>query len=140
MTLKEIVDRVTWSELRHAEGSREFMERSLADLKRLPPRRTAETSSYSLHFEKDGLAGKGEDGEVYGKYHSYVLKDDYDGRIGAFETAWDEMLPMEVKLGAHQDLSDVEMLVAVIWDLTWKGATLAECKRGWAKYFAETRK
>jgi hypothetical protein len=77
---------------------------------------------------------------VFVPYDVSLRKVDYEGNIGVFESAWDEMLPLEVVIENAQKLTDNEIVAAVIWELTWTGATFEECKRAWDKWIKEVEK
>jgi hypothetical protein len=129
MTLKEIIQKCTWDELKTTEGARKYMQRSLADLKSMAPKYTDDTPKYSIHFEEN--IPNEEYGKVYAKYDAFVQKEDYKGRIGVFECAWDEMLPLKIIIDEGQKLNANEIIVSIIWELTWMGATAEECKKAW---------
>jgi hypothetical protein len=44
-------------------------------------------------------------------------------RIWVFKNAWDEMLPLNVIMDEWQVLNDNEIIVAIIWELTWMSTT-----------------
>ncbi|MDR2130511.1 MAG: hypothetical protein LBP56_05010 [Odoribacteraceae bacterium] len=135
MILKEYIDKCTWAELKTTRGAKEYMRHSLADLKRIEPKYTDDTPKYSIHFSENIPDEACNDGKVYAKYDAFVLEEGYEGRIGVFESAWDEMLPLEVKIETGQTLSDNEIVVSVIWELTWMGPTAEECAKAWDEYF-----
>jgi hypothetical protein len=87
----------------------------------------------TCHFQEN--IPEDNDGEVYAKYHAFVLEEGYGGRLGVFESAWDEMLPLNVIIDEGQTPDKNDVIVSVIWELTWKGATAKECKKAWHKYF-----
>jgi len=135
MTFKEYIDRCSWEELKSTTGCKNFMERSLADLKRLEPKYTDETAKCTIHFSDDSLDEDHD--EQYVRYHAFVKSADSETDYAVFETAWDEMLPLEVVIETGQTISDNEIIAAVIWELTWKGSTSEECKTEWDKIFSE---
>jgi hypothetical protein len=140
MTLKDYIDNCTWDELKTAQGVKEYMQRSLADLKRLEPKYTEETAEYTIHFSENDKDEDDYSEEEFVQYDAFVRKADYEGNIGVFECAWDEMLPLEVIIDNEQTLSDNEIVAAVIWELTWKGSTSEECEKAWIEWWKEREK
>jgi hypothetical protein len=134
MKLKEYIDQCTWEELKTTKGVKEYMQRSLADLKRLEPKYTDETAKYTIHFSENSKDEDNDSDEAFVKYDASLRKVDHKGNIGVFESAWDEMLPLEVVIKKEQKLTDTEIVAAVIWELTWNGATFEECKRAWDEW------
>jgi hypothetical protein len=137
MKLKEYIDRCTWEKLKTTRGVKAFMQRSLADLKQLEPKYTDETWKYTIHFSENIKDEDDISDEEFIQYHAFLRDVDYEGHVGVFETAWDEMLPFEVIIDKEQTLSDNEIVVAIIWGLTWMGATFDECKEAWDKKIKE---
>lgn len=137
MTLKDYIDNCTWNELKTTQGVKEYMQRSLADLKRLEPKYTDETAKYTVHFSKNDKDEDDDSGEEFVQYHAFVREAGYEGNIGVFESAWDEMLPLEVIIDKGQTLTGNEIIASVIWELTWMGATSEECEKAWDKWLKE---
>jgi hypothetical protein len=133
MKLKEYIDRCTWKELKTTKGVKTFMRRSLADLKRLEPKYTDETWKYTIHFSENCKDEDDISDEEFVHYHAFLREVDYEGNLGVFECSWDKMLPIEVIIDKENPLTDNEIVAAVIWELTWMGATSKECKIAWNK-------
>jgi hypothetical protein len=105
-------------------------------LKRLKPKYTDDTGKYTIHFAENTL-DKDDSGEEYEKYDAFVRATDYEGKIGVFESCWDEMLPLEVCIEEGMEPTPGDIIVSVIWGLTWMGFTSAECKKAWKKKLKE---
>jgi hypothetical protein len=140
MMFKDYIDNCTWKELKTTKGAKEYMQRSLADLKRLEPKYTDETANYTIHFSENSKDEDDDCDEEFVQYHAYLRDVGYKGNIGVFETAWDEMLPLEVVIKKEQKLTGNEIVAAVIWGLTWKGTTFEECERAWDEWRKEVEK
>ncbi|MDR0415569.1 MAG: hypothetical protein LBH84_09195, partial [Prevotellaceae bacterium] len=138
MTLKDYIDHCSWDELKATRGVKEYMQRSLADLKRLEPKYTDETALYTIHFSENNK----DEGDPYEKkivrhyaefvqHCAFVQKTGCERTVGVFESVWDEMLPLEVVFAEGQTLTGSEVVASVIWGLTRMGATSEECEKAW---------
>jgi hypothetical protein len=139
MTFKEYIDNCTWEDLKTAQGVRNFMQYSLADLKCLEPKYTDDTEKSTIHFSENTPEEDDPD-EKYVKYDAFIRKVDHKGRIGVFESNWNEMLPLEVCLDEGVEPTPNDIVASVIWGLTWMGATSVECKKAWEKKWEEWNK
>jgi len=139
-TFKDYIDLCTWEDLKTTKGAKDYMQRSLADLKRLEPKYTDETDEYNIHFSENHPDEDDDpnEKEEFVQYDAFVRREvGYVAPIGVFESAWDEMLPLKVVIDSEQTLTINEVVAAVIWQLTWKGATSEECERAWNEYFED---
>jgi hypothetical protein len=137
MKLKDYIDHCTWEELKTTKGVKEYMQRSLADLKRLEPKYTDETWKSTIHFTENNKDEDDISDEEFVQYDVYLRDVDYSGHCGVFEASWDEMLPLEVIIDKEQTLTGNEIVAAVIWELTWMGSTSDECAKAWDKKIKE---
>ena len=143
MTFKDYIDYCLWEELKATKGVKEYMQLSLADLKRLEPKYTGETKDCTIHFSESIPDEEDKDAnekEEHVQYYAFTRQVGHEENFGVFEDSWGEMLPLEVVIDKDQTLTSSEIVAAVIWELTWMGATSDECKTAWNKKIEEWNK
>jgi len=116
MTFKDYIDKCSWEDLKTTNGAREYMQHSLAELKSIEPTYTDDTAKATIHFEETDPS----------KYKTFILKEGNDKKFSYFGSSWDEVLPLEVKTNEVQTLSDNEIVIIIIDELTFWGATIDE--------------
>ena len=129
MTFKEYIDKCTWDKLKATPGVRDFMQRSLADLQSIEPKHTDKTSIHSIHFSENQPDEDCSGDKVFAKYHASLYDEEEKQHYGMLDQDWEKVLPLEVKIGDNQKISDNEIVVSVIWELTWLGATNEDCRK-----------
>jgi len=140
MTFKEYIDLCSWEELKTTKGVKEYMQFSLADLKRLEPEYTDETKDCTIHLSENIPDEEDKDAnekEEYVQYHAFIRQVGHEENFGVYEASWGEMLPLEVIIDKDLTLTGNEIVAAVIWELTWMGTTSDECKTAWDKKIKE---